>query len=636
MARTDLSMPTWTFPARNGGIDFVSDPSSAHFSDAPIPKLVREVIQNSLDAKHDGYTDPVVVDFLENHVRRNQIGTEVLEQHIAACSDRAAAEGRARAMAVFKRALDTSRQKTIRCLTALDSGTIGLDDARWNALVVQEGAVSKLGGAPGGNYGIGKNAALNVSDMQTVFYSTRFVAGRRGRVEKMQGKATLMGHTSPDGSGEQLQHIGFYAEPDGSPIMGRDIPSFFRLEETGTGVFIIGFNPRSTDWVGEVTAAVVENFFVAVSDKQLVVRVTAERSADAVTIDHQTLDSFFDGKGKLNAAAHYYRAVRDFQPESTSKFSLLGPLSVYAMFQDGAPRRTALVNRNGMLIADSKDLRVNPVSPRARGIWPDYAAVVIPATDRGDLWLRSMENPSHDSLSTAQLPSETERRDADRLFRRVRAAISGIIEDLAEVDAYGQESNIDELTGVLADLGDGADKILAAVELAPREQDDPRDWMDTSFDDADDREDAKETPTNDSEKSEDGPNDDTNDPFDDTVDDEPEPPERGGSQGERPGQRLRLRNMRVIPISDTEAVIAFDLPEPDGGEMRISLNPAGTDRDARLTDQLAVIEAHSLNGIDGPIGVEDGSITFTPATGGRLSMRVTVDGNIQQTALRVN
>lgn len=636
MSRSASRKPTWNFPARNGGIDFVSDPSSAHFSDAPIPKLVREVIQNSLDAKHDGYTDPVVIDFIETHVRSNQIGAEVLGQHIAACFDRAASEGRARAMAVFKRALDTSHQKTIRCLKALDSGTVGLDDARWNALVVQEGAVSKLGGAPGGNYGIGKNAALNVSDMQTVFYSTRYVAGRRGRVEKMQGKATLMGHASPDGSSEQLQHIGFYTEPDGTPVMGRDIPSFFRLNETGTGVFIIGFNPRSTDWVGEVTAAVVENFFVAVSNKQLVVRITAEKSDDPVMIDHQTLDSFFDGTGKLNAAAHYYRAVRDLQPVSTSKFSFLGPLSVYAMFQDGAPRRTALVNRNGMLIADSKDLRVNPISPRARGIWPDYAAVVIPTTDRGDLWLRSMENPSHDSLSTAQLPSETERRDADRLFKRVRSEISGIVEELAEVDGYGQDSNIDELTGVLADLGDGADKILAAVELTPSEEDDPRDWVDTPFDESNDLDDAEETPTNDTERPEHNPDKETNHPTDDDTDDEPDPPEQGRSQGERSGQRLRLRNTRVIPVSDTEAVIAFDLPEPDGEEIRLSLNPTGADRDARLTDQLVVIEAHSLNGIDGPIGVEDGSIIFTPATSGRLSMRVTVDGNIQQTALRVN
>ena len=44
---TTLTRPTWKFPSRNGGIDYVNDPSSAHFSDAPIAKLVRELIQNS-------------------------------------------------------------------------------------------------------------------------------------------------------------------------------------------------------------------------------------------------------------------------------------------------------------------------------------------------------------------------------------------------------------------------------------------------------------------------------------------------------------------------------------------------------------------------------------------------------------
>ena len=615
----------------------MSDPSSAHFSDAPIPKLVREVIQNSLDAKHSGYTDPVVVDFTETYVRRELIGAEILEGHIASCFDRAASEGRAGAMAVYKRALDASRQRSIRCLKATDSGTVGLDDSRWNALVIQEGAVSKLSGAPGGNYGIGKNAALNVSDMQTVFYSTRYVAGRRGRVEKMQGKATFMGHPAPDESGEQLQHIGFYAEGDGSPLMGRDIPSFFRLQETGTGVFVMGFNPRSANWIEEVTSAVIENFFVAVSNKQLIVRIASQKATDPVTVNHETLASFFDGGNPLSGAAHYYKAVRDSAPESTVRFSVLGPLSVYVMFQEGAPRRTALVNRNGMLIADSKDLRVNPLSPRARGIWPDFAAVVMPATDRGDLWLRSMENPSHDSLSTAQLPTETDRRDADKLFKRVRSEIAGIIEDMAEIGAYGEESNIDELTVVLADMGDGTEKVLATAEIAPRERDYSGDWVDTYYDDSEVGHGTRESTPNDgqdtSEVAGSGPYD-VSEAFVD--DDEPEPLEGAGDQGERPIQRLRLRNARVIPVSDAEAVIAFDLSEPDGDEIRLSLAPAGADRDARLTDRLAVVEARPMNGIDGPIDVEDGNLTFIPTKGGRLSVRVTVDGNIQRTALRVN
>ena len=71
---TSLTSPTWRFPPRNGGIDYVNDPSSTHFSDAPIAKLVRELIQNSLDAKHDGFADPVTVTFSETTVKRGLIG----------------------------------------------------------------------------------------------------------------------------------------------------------------------------------------------------------------------------------------------------------------------------------------------------------------------------------------------------------------------------------------------------------------------------------------------------------------------------------------------------------------------------------------------------------------------------------
>ena len=87
-------------------------------------------------------------------------------------------------------ALDTVRIRNVPCLKIEDAVTTGLTDRRWNALVLQEGAVSKGNGAPGGSFGIGKNAVMNVSDLQTVFYSTRYVQGRKGRVEKLQGKAT--------------------------------------------------------------------------------------------------------------------------------------------------------------------------------------------------------------------------------------------------------------------------------------------------------------------------------------------------------------------------------------------------------------------------------------------------------------
>lgn len=280
---TSLSKPNWRFAARNGGIDYVNDPSSAHFSDDPIAKLVRESIQNALDAKHDGYADPVTVTFTETSVRADLIGAASLQRHLRSCLDKISGD-RPDIADIYTNALSVIRRSEVPCLKIQDTGTVGLNDERWKALVLQEGAVSKSGGAPGGSYGIGKNAMLNVSDLQTVFYSTRLVEGRKGRVTKLQGKATLTGHPDPDGSSEDLQHIGFYSAHNGRPLMGNDIPKFFRLEETGTGVFVLGFNPHSTGWVDQVATAVIENFFYAVHHQYLTVEILPE-DQDPVRID---------------------------------------------------------------------------------------------------------------------------------------------------------------------------------------------------------------------------------------------------------------------------------------------------------------------------------------------------------------
>lgn len=267
-----MPKPRWRFPPRNGGIDYVNDPSGAHFSDAPIPKLVREWVRNALDARHDGLSEPVIVTFTETNVKRSLIGAASLQKHLQACLDRANGDARPDRVEVYTRALSVIGQRNIPCLKVQDTGTMGLNDARWKALVVQEGAVSKGNGAPDGSYGIGKNAILNVSDLQTVFHGTRLVERRKGLVTKLQGKATLTGHPDPNGVDDDLQHMGFHCLRDG-PVMGRDIPEFFQLEKTGTGVFIMGFNPHSSDRVDEIATAAIENFVHAVHHRNLIVEV---------------------------------------------------------------------------------------------------------------------------------------------------------------------------------------------------------------------------------------------------------------------------------------------------------------------------------------------------------------------------
>ena len=452
-----MAKPAWSFPSRNGGIDFVNDPSSAHFSDAPIAKLVRELLQNSLDAKHNGFADPVTVTFTETSVKRGIIGGAALQRHLQSCLDRASDDDRSDTVEFYANAVSSIRRQNIPCLKVQDTGTMGLNYARWKALVTQEGAVSKGSGAPGGSYGIGKNAALNVSDLQTVFYSTRLLEGRKGLVTKLQGKATLTGHSNPDDPNDDLQHIGFYGHKGGGPIMGREIPEFFRLPKTGTGVFVMGFNPRSSDWVDQVATAAIENFFYAIHRQKLAVEIVP-RNGSPVKVNHQTIDYLFERFTPINRnAMHYYRATRDLpedQVEVTKVFKGLGRLRAFVVFAEGSPRRIAHINRSGMLITDSREQRVNPLVPRGRSLWPDFVGVIVPDSDGGDLWLRRMENPSHDSLSSGQLRRENERREADTSLRQARHELSVIIERKANIDRYGDASNISELAGILPDQDD--------------------------------------------------------------------------------------------------------------------------------------------------------------------------------------
>ena len=146
MSQCPLCPPHGQFPPTNGGMDFLQDPSSAYFRDNPIPKLVREVIQNSLDARDSGLAGPATVQFSEIRVDKDLIGGAELESHLQACLNRARDDKLDKARMGYQQALDALSSKSVRCLRVVDSGTTGLKEPNWDALVVQEGAVQKSGG----------------------------------------------------------------------------------------------------------------------------------------------------------------------------------------------------------------------------------------------------------------------------------------------------------------------------------------------------------------------------------------------------------------------------------------------------------------------------------------------------------
>ena len=628
------SKASWQFPLRNGGIDFVQDHSSAHFSDDPIPKLVREIIQNSLDARESGTSDPVVVKFTDTEVDRALIGASQLYKHLTACLDRAKAEGMPQPVRrIYENARKALKRERIRCLRVTDSGTTGLSDSKWDALVIQEGAVRKSDlGSPGGSYGVGKNAVFNLSDAQAVFYSTRYVNGREGRVEKMQGKATLMSHKSPLRKGQDVQHIGFYKDSNGEPLFTRQIPDFFRLDETGTGVFIMGFNPRSSDWIDEVTTAVIENFFYAVHHKQLIVEISAD--FDNVEITHETIDQLFEAKSPQDPNAYYYyKAIRDEKAEQTEGIDEIGILDVYVLTGSG-PRRTAYVNRNGMLITDSREQKMNPIAPRGKSLWPDYATVVSPTTDEGDTWIRTMENPSHDSVSPGQLIERKKQRQAERIFGKSRRVVREIIDKKAEINRFGDTSNLQELAEYFPELdpeAQGNRNLQIDIVTTSISQPESQDVDDQNTDDGESNE-LQQGGSLEGTNSNGGVTNGT---------------DGGRNTGEagniisvtsnrtkkKSSRRPKIKKQRFIPSRNTEAIIAFDPTGDMLDEINLKLAPAGGERDNE--ERIQIIEAAVLSPNNQEVDLDNGNLKLTPNTNERIQLKIVTDIEIDGYALKI-
>ena len=474
---------------------------------------------------------------------------------------------------------------------------------------------------------MGKNAVLNVSDLRTVFYSTRYVEGRRGRVEKFQGKATLMDHPDPDDPKSNVQHVGFFSLADGKPVLTTQIPDFFRLPEVGTGVFVMGFNPKSSNWLDEVTTAVIENFFYAVHHQMLVVRVK-DLADNVALINHETLDSLFTKHSEQQPAHYYYQAIRNLTSTRSESIGKIGPLDVYVSVGVG-PRRTAYINRNGMLVTDSREQKINPIAPRGKSLWPDYGTVVAPATARGDEWIRLMESTSHDSMSPRQCFEGKELRDAENWLRQIRSAVSQIIDDAAQVEKYGDTSNLNELANMFPDEFDPA---APGNRLLPTKTSNPRVFHglavitnQASGENADQNQgseqDGEKQEKSDSERGE-KKNQSSN-------------RREGNNQGSgsNRGRRPRLARPRLVATGPKTATMAFTPADEPQQSMKIVLTPAGSEWGQE--NPVQIVGARALSPQGQQVEVADGAVTLIPQSSERVVIEITTSDSINESAFKI-
>ena len=365
-----------------------------------------------------------------------------------------------------------------------------------------------------------------------------------------------------------------------------------------------------------ITKAVIENFFFAIHKQSLVVEISSSGSGTE-SINHETVATHISriyGNNPSNGCFYHKAISSNRDPRLIVVDGDIGDIDLYLLLDEG-PSRTAYVNRMGMLISESTEIKVNPVSPRRRALWPDFTAVVVPATDSGDRWSRRMENPSHDEVSPTKLRDPKERRNAITTFENARRAIRQAIDDEVGIGTYQDESNIKELRSILPDEFDPEQP--GNVQLISTEVRPPSNRMEEVVEILDE-EDLDEDFNPISEV----PFEDVPDPdYDPRPDPSPPNPnaEPKPGPGNKPQPRINLENTRFIAAGESECIVAFELKK-DIKQMEILLRPAGVELGGN--EQPISILSASLNGFELESSEKGGILISDPPIDVRLAVNI--------------
>ena len=183
---------------------------------------------------------------------------------------------------------------------------------------------------------------------------------------------------------------------------------------------------------------------------------------DLVQLDRSTILEWFDhlapdtpdtaaGQPRTNEddsiaeAYEFWDVIRSSDPTAEKEDADLGHCRLWIRVSEGLPSKVGFVRRTGMLITTQQ-----PGLMRFRGL-NDFIALCVFDSDRGNEFLRNMENPQHDRFEPDRLPEDDRRRGRSAL-KRITSWIRQEISKCAAPPSEGETTDLDELAQYLPDL----------------------------------------------------------------------------------------------------------------------------------------------------------------------------------------
>lgn len=429
----------------------------ASFSNLRPAAVVRELIQNSLDAAMEAGVETAEVRFrLTRHKTRDVPGLNYYRKAFsAAVRTHKDSRGRlpSQAERVVKVIDNAVNAKDQDVLAVLDNG-IGLDRTRMSALLSD--GVSAKDGAATGTFGNGHTVAIPASNLRYVLYGGVTADGSRIGA----GHAVLASSIKRDqpyptsGHGFLVKgfRAGSYEYAEGASLPGLITENLNDIEQSsghGTVVIISAFNNfRESDPLWDmVSKATACSFFQAIDEGRLVVGVEDRRpgqSGRLKSLDRSTIRAVLEANREEKRSQAFLSGHRAFDAYDAFRFgqdhvfkAKLGEIRVRILERSSGIPRVDLC-RNGMWITDDKNISAFNYAFQDRR--PFHAVLLLDFRTGGRLHelVRNSEGPLHDKLDIKQRLSKHEATQLRAAFREIRDWLRFIVPEVGS-DAYSPD-----------------------------------------------------------------------------------------------------------------------------------------------------------------------------------------------------
>jgi len=453
---------SWHFPSNaRGKRQGFNDAGMDIFHEDPVGSLVRESIQNSLDAKRVSDGPVRVVFSLSEFDTETRPIADGLSVAFSLGLEKANKNDDRKARQFYERALKSLKSNHgYQVLGIHDFGTTGLtgtvDDqgderSAWLALVKGSGDTYKQSAGAGGSYGHGSSAPLVMSGFRSVLYYTKIQLGQTTE-ERFQGTSRLESLKAQKLIGQEgwTQDQGHFGNgADCGPLIGDEVPPWFKAEreritpesvdsDLGTSIFVMApqhLSVESKFWQ-QIRISVLANYYYTIALGMLEVSLGADVVLDAESIAGYLAEIQIDDEDEsdIASAATIDQIVTSRTISGAHKVHNLsidgfGSVDLLVRIDESIARsKVGVARSNGMLITREPWLLE---SKKLIGL-RKFDLFVYVKGQQGSELLRQLEPPGHDAFQINRIDDEADREKVKKQYMAFKAAVWNFIKEEAK------------------------------------------------------------------------------------------------------------------------------------------------------------------------------------------------------------